>query len=106
MTVVSAPSVTTHVPVPEQPPPDQPVNVEFASGVAVSVTAVEFANVVEQVAPQVMPAGALETEPVPGAGLRDGEVAEHLEVRGDGRVRGQVDHARAGARSSRRRTSR
>ena len=57
VTVVSAPSVTTHVPVPEQPPPDHPANVEFTSGDAVRVTAVEFANVVEQVAPQVMPAG-------------------------------------------------
>jgi len=33
-------SVNTHVPVPEQPPPDHPVNADPPLGVAVRVTAV------------------------------------------------------------------
>jgi hypothetical protein len=57
--------VTAQVPVPVQPPPLQPVNVEPAAGVAVRVTAVPLAKAAEQVAPQEMPAGALETVPVP-----------------------------------------
>jgi len=40
VTVVAAVSVTVQVPVPEQPPPLQPSNVEPALGVAVSVTPV------------------------------------------------------------------
>jgi len=64
-TVVFAPSVTVHVPVPEQPPPLQPEKREPAAGVAVSVTAVPLANEAEQVAPQAMPAGALVTVPLP-----------------------------------------
>src|SRR5439155_17705921 len=40
VTVVAAVGVTVQVPVPEQPPPLQPSNVEPALGVAVSVTAV------------------------------------------------------------------
>src|SRR5438094_9989412 len=63
--VVAAFSVTAQVPVPEQPPPLHPVNVEPAAGVAVSVTAVPFANDAEHAAPHEMPAGALVTVPVP-----------------------------------------
>ena len=37
-TEVAAVTDTTQVPVPEQPPPDQPVKVEPVVGVAVSVT--------------------------------------------------------------------
>ena len=44
MTVCAALIVTVQVPVPEQPPPLQPVNVEPAAGAAVSVTAVPLAN--------------------------------------------------------------
>src|SRR2546422_8375468 len=51
--------------VPEQPPPVQPVKVEPAAGVAVSVTAVPLAKLAVHVAPQVMPAGALVTVPLP-----------------------------------------
>ena len=40
VTVVAADIVTVHEPVPVQPPPLQPLNVEPAAGVAVSVTAV------------------------------------------------------------------
>src|SRR5262245_63251183 len=45
--------------------PLQPVKVEPAAGVAVSVTAVPLANEVEHVAPHVMPAGALVMVPLP-----------------------------------------
>ena len=45
--------------------PLQPVNVEPASGVAVTVTAVPDANEAEQVAPQSIPAGELVTVPEP-----------------------------------------
>src|SRR5437773_5703179 len=65
VTDVSTLSVTLHVPVPLQPPPLQPVNVEPAAVVAVSVTGVPLANGAEQVAPQVMPDGELDTEPEP-----------------------------------------
>src|SRR5947209_1105928 len=65
VTDLAASIVTSHVPVPEQPPPDQPVKWEPAPGVAVSVTVLPLANQLEQVAPQVIPAGELETEPVP-----------------------------------------
>ena len=65
MTVVAAETVTTHDPVPEHPPPLQPVKVEPAAGAAVSVTAVPLVKLAEQVAPQVIPAGLLVTVPVP-----------------------------------------
>lgn len=67
VTVVSEFSVTVQLPVPVQPPPDQPANVEPASAVAVSVTCAPAVNVFEQVEPQLMPAGPLVTlpEPVP-----------------------------------------
>src|SRR5437773_11579873 len=65
VTVVAAETVTTHVPVPEQPPPLQPLKVEPAAGVAVSVTAVPLVKLAEQVAPQVIPARALVTVPLP-----------------------------------------
>src|SRR2546428_8271722 len=65
VTVVAAESVTTHVPVPLQPPPLQPEKVEPAAGVAVNVTAVPPAKLAEPVAPQLMPAGALVTVPLP-----------------------------------------
>jgi hypothetical protein len=61
--------VTVHVPVPVQPPPLQPLNVEPAAGVAVKVTAVPLANPAEQVAPQEMPVGALVTVPLPAPAL-------------------------------------
>ena len=62
---MAALSVTLQVPVPEQPPPLQPVKVEPAAGAAVKVRAVPPANVAEHVAPQEMPAGLLVTVPDP-----------------------------------------
>src|SRR5437899_2858783 len=56
--------VTVQVPVPVQAPL-QPVNVEPASAVAVSVTVVPCENEAEQVAPQSIPVGELVTVPEP-----------------------------------------
>jgi hypothetical protein len=44
---------------------DQPANVEPEAGVAVNVTAVPLLRVVEQVLPQLIPAGLLVTVPLP-----------------------------------------
>ena len=60
VTAVSAFIVTWQVPVPEQPPPDQPVNPEPDAGVAFKVTVVPVANEAEQFVPQSIPAGALD----------------------------------------------
>src|SRR5258705_3804322 len=57
--------VTVQVPVPEQPPPLQPVKVDPAAGVAVSVTTVPVVKAIEQVGSQAIPAGALVTAPLP-----------------------------------------
>jgi hypothetical protein len=51
--------------VPAQPAPVKPANGEPAAGVAVSVTAVPLLNEAEQLAPQLIPAGELATEPDP-----------------------------------------
>jgi hypothetical protein len=58
-------AVTTHVPVPVQPPPLQPAKVELADAAAVNVTCVPLAKFAEQVVGQLIPAGALVTVPVP-----------------------------------------
>ena len=63
--MVAALSVTVHVPVPVQPPPLQPLNVDPAAGAAVKVTAVPLANAAEHAAPQEIPAGLLVIVPVP-----------------------------------------
>jgi hypothetical protein len=55
---------TVHVPVPLQAPL-QPVNVEPAAAVAVSVTTAPSLNDAEHVAPQSIPVGVLVTEPDP-----------------------------------------
>jgi hypothetical protein len=65
VTVVSAASVTTQVPMPVQPPPDQPAKIEPPVGAAVSVTLWPASNCAAQLAPQVMPAGFDVTEPEP-----------------------------------------
>src|SRR2546422_6535357 len=74
VTVVAALRVTVQVPVPEHPPPLQPVKVEPAAGAAVKVTAVQLAYVAAQVAPHEIPAGALVTVPVPAPLLLTGSV--------------------------------
>ena len=48
-----------------QPVPDHPAKVEPEAGVAVKVTAAPLLKVVEQVLPQLMPAGELVTVPLP-----------------------------------------
>jgi hypothetical protein len=63
-TDVAAVSVTTQVPVPEHGAP-QPEKVDPVAGVAVKVTCVPLAKFAEHVAPQLIPAGALVTVPVP-----------------------------------------
>ena len=65
VTVVAVVSVTVHDPVPLHPPPLQPVNLEFAPGAAVSTTGVPPIKLAEQVAPQVIPGGTLDTVPEP-----------------------------------------
>ena len=63
---------TTQVPVPEQPPPDQPANADPSAtvGVAVRVTPPLLpANSAEHVGPQAMPGGGELTVPVPSPAL-------------------------------------
>ena len=69
VTVRAALIVTLQEPVPEQPPPLQPVNVEPAAGVAVRMTAVPPAKAAAQSKPQAMPAGALAIVPAPAPAL-------------------------------------
>jgi hypothetical protein len=57
--------VTVQVPVPLQPPPLQPENVEPVVGLADNVTTVPKAKLALQVAPQLTPAGVLVTVPAP-----------------------------------------
>src|SRR5438309_3904822 len=64
-TLVRSLRVTAQVPVPVQPPPLQPLKIEPVAGAAVNVTAVPLAYGAEQVAPQVIPAGALVAVPLP-----------------------------------------
>src|SRR5512138_14037 len=65
VTVVLSFIVTVQVPVPEQPPPVQPVKAELVPGVAVRMTWVPLLYDAEQLAPQDTPAGVLVTVPVP-----------------------------------------
>ena len=65
VTDVAALTVTTQVPVPLQPPPDQPVKLEPADGAAVKVTTLPKLYGEVQVTPQLMPAGAEVTVPAP-----------------------------------------
>src|SRR4051812_45506807 len=79
-------SVTTQVPVPVQFPL-QPVNVDPAAGVAVSVIWLPAGNVDEQVAPHEMPAGLLVTVPLPVPALEtvsDGSPPLVVNVAGTG----------------------
>jgi hypothetical protein len=63
-TSVATLTVTAHAPVPEQPPV-QPVKIEPESAAAVRVIAVPEVTACEQVAPQLIPAGAPMTVPEP-----------------------------------------
>src|SRR5438093_10969559 len=65
VTVVAADRVTVHEPVPVQPPPLQPLKVDPAAGVAVSVTAVPLGQLAAELVPHVIPAGVLVTIPLP-----------------------------------------
>jgi hypothetical protein len=65
VTVIGALPLTVHGPVPLQPPPLQPVNVDPQAGVAVSVTVVPLGYVSVQSVPQTMPIGLLLTTPMP-----------------------------------------
>jgi hypothetical protein len=59
---------TEHAPVPLQAPP-QPANADPAGALGVRVTLVPLMKLAEQVAPQLMPAGALVMVPVPAPTL-------------------------------------
>jgi hypothetical protein len=65
VTVVAAVIVTVQPPVPEQPPPVHPANVELTAGEAVRLTIVPWENPSVQSTPQLMPTGLLATVPVP-----------------------------------------
>jgi len=65
VTVMSAFVVTVQVPVPEQPPPLQPMKTEPASRATPRVTEVPLSKDAEQVPPQSIPAGLLVTVPLP-----------------------------------------
>ena len=69
VTVWSAFIVTVHEPVPLQPPPLQPVNVEPPVEAAVRATVLPLGKSAAQVAPQEMPLGLLVTVPVPAPDL-------------------------------------
>src|SRR3954467_8488069 len=64
VTALAALRVTSHVFVPVQAP-DQPVNEDPSAAVAVNVTFVPTSYAALQVAPQLIPAGALVTPPEP-----------------------------------------
>ena len=64
VTVALLSRVTLHGPDPVQAP-DQPVNVDPEAGVAEREIAVPEENIPEQVGPQSIPAGLLETVPLP-----------------------------------------
>src|SRR3954469_12349878 len=64
-TAAAAATDMTQVPMPLQPPPDQPLKLDPAPGVAVSVTLVPKLNACAQVTPQLIPAGVEVTVPAP-----------------------------------------
>src|SRR2546426_12844436 len=68
VTVVVAVRVTVQEPVPEQPPPLQPVKVEPVAGAAGRGTAGPLEELAEQLAPPVMPPGALVAGAPPAPG--------------------------------------
>src|SRR5437867_7476317 len=69
VTVVVAVRVTVEEPVPEHPPAVQRVKVEAVAAAAVGVTAGPLAEVADEVAAQLMPAGGLVRAPVAAPAL-------------------------------------
>src|SRR5437764_15160563 len=65
VTVAAESIVTMHVPVPVQPPPDQPANLDPVAGSPVSQTSVPIPNAWEQSEPQSMPIGLETMSPLP-----------------------------------------
>ena len=65
VTFCAALMVTVQEPVPEHPPPVQPVKVDPPLGAAVSVTLVPLVKLALHVLPQLIPAGLEVTVPVP-----------------------------------------
>lgn len=65
VTVTDELVANAHGAVPVHPPPNQPLNTEPLAGVAVSVTSVPGATLMEHDVPQLMPAGELVTVPLP-----------------------------------------
>lgn len=65
VTVLSESIVTVQEPVPEHPPPDQPVKVEPDAGVAARIAVAPLVTFAVQVEPQLMPAGEEVTVPLP-----------------------------------------
>src|SRR4029077_6308745 len=76
VTPVAALIVTLQVSVPEQPPPDQPLNLEFvpARGAAFSVTSLPSSYSCVQSLRQSMPLGTLVTTPAPEPALLTGSL--------------------------------
>ena len=68
LTDSEAVSVTAHEAIPEHAP-DQPTNVMPGPGAAVSVTCVPWSKPAVHTTPQLMPAGALVTVPMPAPDL-------------------------------------
>jgi hypothetical protein len=65
VTLAAETMLTMHVPVPEQPPPDQPANLDPLAGSPVSLTWVPIANEWEQIEPQSIPSGLDTASPEP-----------------------------------------
>jgi len=65
VTATAALTVTTHAPVPVQPAPLHPANVEPSAADAVNVTTCPLAKFAEHVVGQLIPVGLLMTVPVP-----------------------------------------
>ncbi len=63
-TVVSAERTTVHVPVPEHPPPDQPLKDDPTSGYTDKTTEVPGSNDSVQSEPQLMPLATMVPVPV------------------------------------------
>ncbi|MBK7001894.1 MAG: hypothetical protein IPH35_18575 [Rhodoferax sp.] len=78
ITLLAAVILTVQVPVPLHAPP-QPAKLLPAAGVAASVTLVPLANAALHVLPQLMPAGALVTVPVPVPLLLTDKTTEPVE---------------------------